>query len=418
MAMNALRRAFDLEKLAELRDSIIAITNKGIREWLSKREPSQIKALEKDLEKPLNLEEEIIKFKLMVKRDAKVKLDSSALQKHPPAQNIMFHRKAVNAIFSPCFDEFKNRVLTCVKPHIKFFTEMTNQQFARVAEDILGLESEYNVGEIDFSKYDKSQDSFIKACERKLYEAFGFEPELLSIWMEGEYRSEATTLDGQLSFTVADQRKSGASNTYIGNSVVTLCIICMYYQVQEFSALFISGDDSLIFCEKPIANYADEICLELGFDTKFLNPSVSYFCSKYLVRCEHKTYFLPDPYKLLVKLGKAEEKYKPADMFEIFTSFKDLTKDFGDERAVELCALLVQAKHLKESSNIYPALCTIHCLRANYSSFIKLYPKVTGWEVFYGKFSALLRRFGHWIRFEKYETPFGEAFFLSENDEE
>jgi hypothetical protein len=68
MAMNALRRAFDLEKLAELRDSIIAITNKGIREWLSKREPSQIKALEKDLEKPLNLEEEIIKFKLMVKR--------------------------------------------------------------------------------------------------------------------------------------------------------------------------------------------------------------------------------------------------------------------------------------------------------------------------------------------------------------
>lgn len=414
MAMNVMRNCLDLEKVAEMRDEIIAITEKGFREWCSKRSPSQLKALEADLQHPLLLEEEIIKFKLMVKRDAKVKLDSSCLQKHPPAQNIMFHRKAINAIYSPCFDEFKNRFLSSLNPNIVFFTEMTNQTFASVVGNMLNNECSYEVGEIDFSKYDKSQDAFIKAYEKTLYTEFGFDPELLSIWMEGEYRSDATTLDGQLSFTVENQRKSGASNTWIGNSIVTLGILAMFYNLEKFKGVFISGDDSLLFSDAPIANHAEEICSELGFETKFLNPSVPYFCSKFLVILSNKTYFVPDPYKLLVKLGAIRDEVEDEDLFEVFTSFRDLTKDLVDERVLVVLALMVNAKYGLESGNTFLALCTIHCLRANFSSFAKIYPRRKGWKVFFGKYKSLFKRVKNFLRYsvEPIYSPFGEAYFL------
>nr|AAF14300.1 p348 [Beet yellows virus] len=412
MAMVMLERSFDLEKVAKVRSDVIAITEKGVRTWMSKREPSQLRALSSDLQKPLNLEEEITTFKLMVKRDAKVKLDSSCLVKHPPAQNIMFHRKAVNAIFSPCFDEFKNRVITCTNSNIVFFTEMTNSTLASIAKEMLGSEHVYNVGEIDFSKFDKSQDAFIKSFERTLYSAFGFDEDLLDVWMQGEYTSNATTLDGQLSFSVDNQRKSGASNTWIGNSIVTLGILSMFYYTNRFKALFVSGDDSLIFSESPIRNSADAMCTELGFETKFLTPSVPYFCSKFFVMTGHDVFFVPDPYKLLVKLGASKDEVDDEFLFEVFTSFRDLTKDLVDERVIELLTHLVHSKYGYESGDTYAALCAIHCIRSNFSSFKKLYPKVKGWVVHYGKLKFVLRKFANCFR-EKFDTAFGEAYFLT-----
>lgn len=396
MAMNCLRRAFDLDEVAALRDSIIAITEFGMAKWYAKRTPSQIKALDRDLERPLSLEDEITKFKLMVKRDAKVKLDSSCLVKHPPAQNIMFHRKAINAIFSPCFDEFKNRVLSTVSPNVKFFTEMTNETFARMAKKMLGTVNLYHVGEVDFSKFDKSQDAFIKAFERRLYTEFGFDAELLDVWMEGEYRSDATTLDGQLSFTVENQRKSGASNTWIGNSLVTLGVLSMYYDVSKFRALFISGDDSLIFSDSKIHDFSTDINADLGFETKFMSPSVPYFCSKFLVFTGNNVFFVPDPYKMLVKLGATHDKYTDDELFEVYTSFRDLTKDFGDERTLEVLSDLVHAKYNFVSGYTLPALCAVHCIRSNFSSFSKLYPEYTGWRIVYSSLKHILRKFvGH-----------------------
>lgn len=412
MAMNCLLRAFDPDKLAEAKAEIIAITEKGLREWREKRSPSQLKSLDTDLDKPLNLDEEISNFKLMVKRDAKVKLDSSCLEKHPAAQNIMFHRKAINAIFSPCFDEFKNRVLSSLLPNIKFFTEMTNEKFSQVVKNMLGTENVYHVGEIDFSKFDKSQDAFIKAYERCLYANFGFDPELLDVWMEGEYISRATTLDGQLSFTVNNQRKSGASNTWIGNSIVTLGILALYYKVDKFAALYVSGDDSLIFSDSPVINHANDICVELGFETKFMTPSISYFCSKFLVFTGNGVFFVPDPYKLLVKLGARREEVDDKDLFEIFTSFRDLTRDFGDQRVVDELAKLVERKYDLRSGYTQLAISTIHCLRSNFSSFVKLYPKRIGWKVAYGSF-VTRNKFLRSRIYSTYTTPFGEAFFLT-----
>ncbi|AAW32893.1 polymerase, partial [Mint virus 1] len=414
MARNLVERCFGDCDFLSFKNSPICLSSGALLKWLAKRDSSQIKSLQSELNRPLDLETSIHYFKLMVKRDAKVKLDSSCLTKHSAAQNIMFHAKAVNALFSPCFDEFKNRFMSCLKKHIVFFTEMDNRLFARVVNGLVGSDdSDLHVGEVDFSKFDKSQDVFIKEFEREIYSLLGFDSELLQLWMEGEYAAKATSLDGKLSFDVKNQRRSGASNTWIGNSVVTLGVLSMYYRVDELSALFVSGDDSLMYSRSPIRNHAEAICIETGFETKFLSPSVPYFCSKFVVHCGHKTYFVPDPFKLMVKLGAVRNELTDKDLFEVFTSFRDLTKDFDDERVLVKLNYLLESKYGKVSAFALPALRSIHCLASNFSSFVKLFDKSCGWVVVPKINSYFKKLISLGAYHEKFVTPFGEQYFIS-----
>ncbi|AYA58347.1 1a/1b [Blackcurrant leafroll-associated virus 1] len=379
MAENFFKRCCHFDRIAEIKNEIIALSDEGFRTWFEKRDAAQLKALYRDMEDPYDIEMEINRFKLMVKSDAKVKLDASSLVKHPPAQNIMFHRKVVNAVYSQCFDEFKNRLIYVLKDNIKLYTEMSLGSFGDMVGSMLGYTCDYNVGEVDFSKFDKSQDKFIKAFERRIYESFGFEAELLDVWMEGEYLGKARTLDGQLGFQVENQRRSGASNTWVGNSLVTLGILSLYYDVEKFDALFVSGDDSLIFSRNPIKNYSDTICLETGFETKFMTPSVPYFCSKFLVFTGNRVVFVPDPYKLLVKLGAPLKDVSVDYLKALYESFKDLTTDFDDQVVIDLLTELVHLKHNFCSVYTNTAICSIHCLRSNFKTFRRLYPEVRGW---------------------------------------
>ncbi|AXN56975.1 1a/1b [Blackcurrant leafroll-associated virus 1] len=381
MAENFFKRCCHFDRIAELKNDIIALSDTGFRTWFEKREAPQLKALYRDMESPYDIESEITRFKLMVKADAKVKLDASSLVKHPPAQNIMFHRKVINAVYSQCFDEFKNRLIYVLKDNIKLYTEMSLETFGNLVGSMLGYSCDYEVGEVDFSKFDKSQDKFIKAFERRIYESFGFEAELLDIWMEGEYLGRARTLDGQLGFTVENQRRSGASNTWVGNSLVTLGILSLYYDVERFEALFVSGDDSLIFSRKPLKNHSEMICLETGFETKFMNPSIPYFCSKFLVFTGNRVVFVPDPYKLLVKLGAPLQDVSVSYLMALFESFKDLTGDYDDQVVIDILTELVHFKHNFSSDYTNMAICSIHCLRANFKTFRKLYPEVKGWMI-------------------------------------
>lgn len=419
MATSVLRSCLQADKLAEVKKETIAFSQSALLKWLRKRDGSQIKGLQAEFGKPLQLDTAIHYFKLMVKRDAKVKLDSTCLTKHPPAQNIMFHAKAVNALFSPLFDEFKNRFMYCLKPHIIFFTEMDNRTFASVARGVLGPHAqELCVGEVDFSKFDKSQDIFIKEFERCVYSQLGFDAELLNLWMQGEYHAKATTMDHQLSFSVECQRRSGAANTWIGNSVVTLGILSMYYRLENMQGVFISGDDSLLFSRQAISNHSEAICLETGFEAKFMSPSVPYFCSKFLVFCEHKYFFVPDPYKIIVKLGQARSEVSDIDLFEIFTSFKDLTKDMHDERVLEYLARLVECKYNLKSRNVLSALHAVHCLSSNFASFKRLFPKQSGWFVA-DRLSKILnfQVNSGIVESQKFLTAYGEKFFLSYSDD-
>ncbi|QNS29673.1 RNA-dependent RNA polymerase, partial [Fig virus B] len=380
LANHVVVRAFDPERYALARREILTLSVNSLAKWLQKRSGEKKLNLVSEMASPRDLENDINRFKLMVKADAKVKLDSSCLSKHPPAQNIMFHEKYINAIYSPIFDEFKNRLLSSLYDNIVFFTEMSNSDLAEIVRRKLGDEDVYHVAEMDISKFDKSQDGYIKAFEEEMYSLFGLDTELLEIWMRGEREATARTIDGRLKFSILNQRRSGASNTWIGNTLVTLGILCMYYDIRKFPLILISGDDSLIYSYEPVKNFATQISNELGFETKFMPNAVPYFCSKFIVQTGNRTVFVPDPYKLLVKLGSNSKYLTPKELFEVFVSFRDLTIEYDDQIVLERLTLLVHRKYNFESGFTLPALCAIHCLRSNFSSFLKLFPSFTGFQ--------------------------------------
>ncbi|QNS29659.1 RNA-dependent RNA polymerase, partial [Fig virus A] len=380
LAACVVERAFDPEACAKAQREVLTLSVNAMAKWLQKRSGEKKMGLIKEFSTPHEMELDINRFKLMVKADAKVKLDASCLSKHPPAQNIMFHDKYINALFSPIFDEFKNRLMSSLADNIVFFTEMSNSDLAEIVRRKIGDEDVYHVAELDISKFDKSQDGYVKAFEEEMYRMFGFDPELLEMWMRGEKFGHAKTLDGSLRFNVINQRRSGASNTWIGNTLVTLSILCMYYDIRKFPLILVSGDDSLIYSYKPIKNYATNVCNEIGFEMKFMQNAVPYFCSKFLVQTGFRTVYVPDPYKLLVKLGGFQKHLTPKELFEVFVSFRDLTVEFDDQIVLERLALLVQKKYEFESGTTLPALCSIHCVRSNFLSFCKLFPHYFGFS--------------------------------------
>ncbi|BAM37090.1 ORF 1a/1b fusion polyprotein [Blueberry virus A] len=379
-----LTRAFNPDKLADLRGEIATLTTVGVKNFLSKRSETQIKDLLSECDKPLDFLDDITLFKLMVKREAKVKLDSSCMSKHSPAQNIIFHNKVVNLIFSPIFDTIKSRILYCLNPNILFYVDMNEEELAEWVYRRIGGEDIYYKAELDFSKFDKSQDFYIKAYERFMYQAFGFDPELLDIWMEGEYHCRAMSRDRDLAFTLSAQRRSGGSNTWIGNTLVTLGLLCMYYDLSKANAVLLSGDDSIIFHSREIPDTSEEIITDTGFETKFIRDAPAYFCSKFIVFCGDYVCFSPDPYKLCVRLGKTLNIRSYYELYERYISFRDVTRDYDDGVFIENLAPLVSRRYKCPLSEVYPALCSIHCARANFKKFREIYPRPSGYTLVRG----------------------------------
>jgi hypothetical protein len=385
MADNLLLTCFDSKKIFEFRNDPISPSYQALDHWLSKRDSKQLSDLARDLEIPFDISDVITSFKYMVKSDAKVKLDSGFLTKIPPAQNIMYHKKLVNAMYSQMFDEMKNRIILSLNKNIVLFTEMTNEALADVVRTNLGCDDVYHKGEVDFSKFDKSQDAFIKSFERRFYEFWGMDYALLDMFMQGEKTGFASSCNNDLFFTVENQRRSGGSNTWLGNTIVTLGILAMYYDLSKIALVLVSGDDSLMFSRSPLGNCAFEIAEEMGFETKFVESITPYFCSKFFIFTGIWVYFIPDPYKLLVKLGKPVDDCSPQLLFSLFQSFRDLTVHFCDENVCQRAAYLVCAKYDTHCPSAYSAICAIHCIRANLQAFCRLYDREIGWTSLYLK---------------------------------
>jgi len=56
-----------------------------------------------------------------------------------------------------------------------------------------------------------------------------------------------------------------------------------------------------------------------------------YFCSKFLISVDNKWKFVPDPLKLISKLGRKDLANR-SHMLEYYTAFKDLTQVYHDAR--------------------------------------------------------------------------------------
>ncbi|QSE37528.1 RNA-dependent RNA polymerase [Citrus virus B] len=376
IANNLLEAVFskfiNLQKFCDIYEERIGVNPHLVSDWLDTRSPEKYKSLLKKIRPENDLVNLMSRFKIMMKAEPKPKLDPSILNKYAVGQNIVYHDQQVNLIMSPIFRYIQDCLVYSLNGNCLLYNKITNSDFSSAVNDrICGSLQDYSFLELDFSKFDKSQHRAFKLYEKKFYEMFNIDDEMLAMWFKGEMDALGSTNDKSIQYDFGVQRRTGASNTWLGNTLVTMGILAYYYK--ETDGLFlVSGDDSLIISTTPSDNFCELINKDTGFECKFIKNALPYFCSKYLISMDNTIIFVPDPFKLFVKFGKTADEVKEI-ISDLFQSFLDLTQDIIDNRVIDLLAMYSSIRYGVTYGTAYMAICCIPTLRANKQQFSRIF---------------------------------------------
>lgn len=131
------------------------------------------------------------------------------------------------------------------------------------------------------------------------------------------------------------QRKSGDPSTYVGNTTFLMAVLSLLVNFAYVVIAAFSGDDSFIMGRNLKYDYNRLCALLFNLASKFITCyKYTYFCSKFIIHLEDKTYFIPDPVKLVTKLGRSDlVNWEHVEDYRV--SFVDLVQCFGDWRLYE-----------------------------------------------------------------------------------
>jgi len=108
-----------------------------------------------------------------------------------------------------------------------------------------------------------------------------------------------------------------------------MMVLTSVYDFGEVEFAMFAGDDSLLFFKnKPEdANLLFQECFNL--DSKIFPFNSLYFCSKFVLLTPSRSYVVPDPVKILAKLGRKDIRdYDHLEEYRV--SLLDLTSDYDD----------------------------------------------------------------------------------------
>lgn len=345
----------------------------SLLDWVQSRQPGNKRALMTELEKKPLLQELLVKYNIMVKSDVKPKLDASVLSEVVSGQNIVYHKKIVNAIFSHVFQLAVERFKDMLKDNVLLYHGMDTKQFASATHNILHRPLiEYYCAELDISKFDKSQNAFTKTFELNFYKRLGVPGDIVDMWASTEFESSVISSSGEFRCDIGSQRRSGSATTWFGNTVISMMLCCLAVDIPELKYMAFSGDDSLLLADDRFHINTTTVQDNYGFQCKPVYDAAPYFCSKYLIQTkEGSLAFVPDPYKLCVKLGSDLEDDEVLRR-EKFISFLDTTCDMNSEATASQLAYYHQRKY-GPNPWVYCAVAAINSVRSNFSQYCRLW---------------------------------------------
>nr|WRT26854.1 RNA-dependent RNA polymerase [Mercurialis latent virus] len=358
------------------------------------------------------------KYLHMIKTTLKpVEEDSLAVERPIPA-TITYHKKGVVMLTSPYFLCAMVRLLYCLKRKFSIPTGKYHQLFHM--DPTLLRESKF-FKEIDFSKFDKSQGQLHHIIQSKVFSMLGLPQHFVDTWSGSHEMSHIYDRDCGVGFSVDYQRRTGDACTYLGNTIVTLCVLSYVYDLSSPKVLFVtaSGDDSLIGSTEELPRGKEELCVSLfNFETKFPHNQ-PFICSKFLldVECEDgslEVLAVPNPLKLLQKLGPKNLQVKVLD--DYYQSLCDLLWVFKDAeicRRVADLASFRRFKGAKECLFLEAALLSLPSLVANRLKFIRRTINLDGSKICIRKneFDSLADCF---IPRNKRESGLDDRFYCSQ----
>nr|UDL13949.1 MAG: RNA dependent RNA polymerase [Xiangshan martelli-like virus 1] len=323
-------------------------TSASIISWLEKQDRSVLMTIQNDI--PFILTS-LADCSLSLKRSPKIRITPDAIDVYDSVQTITYHPKFINAYFCSIVDAAQDRLLKILLPYVKFFTKVTTQEFGSICHDTYKifnklylfsgddslLISKFKFKEMDMSKFDKSQLLFALEFLCKLFCFLGVPSWTAQLYYEMMYFRICRDPLNKVTMFLTPQMESGSAATYFGNTCFCAAVIasCLDLNTFDYTPRF------------------EKFSLMFNLETKEFNFSNPYFCSKFLVITEDKFLFLPDPVKILIKLGR-QDLVNYTHVKEFHTSLLDLVSQYQDESDIEVLSNAVQERYK------FPYNCSFH----------------------------------------------------------
>ncbi|OAF67055.1 hypothetical protein A3Q56_05216, partial [Intoshia linei] len=245
-------------------------------------------------------------YYLSIKRVPKPNLTMTALSTNATLQTIVYHSKDINAIFCSMFKELKQRIILSLEDHVKLYCDMSPKDFANEIRN-MGTDVKYLFSgddsilmnktshiEIDISKYDKFQGIVAPKYDCMILKYYGILQYYINLWYNGHFLSIIYEPLIKLKCLIPFQRKSSDASTFILNITFLMGIISNSTMLNDFKMDLSNGFEINFFSSK------------FNLETKIFKFKYKYFCSKFLLNVGGKYHFVPDPVKILIKLGRKD----------------------------------------------------------------------------------------------------------------
>ncbi|CBJ94500.1 RNA-dependent RNA polymerase [Lilac leaf chlorosis virus] len=290
------------------------------------------------------------KYRHMIKTQLKPVEDTSCLFERPLAATITYHDKGKVMSTSPIFLMMANRLLLCLNDKITIPSGKYHQLFSI---DPFAFEMTKEFKEIDFSKFDKSQQRLHHLIQFHIFTALGAPREFLQMWFGSHEVSHIRDGICGLGFSVDYQRRTGDACTYLGNTIITLSALAYLYDLLDPNITFVvaSGDDSLIGSLKPLDRTNEfQFTTLFNFEAKFPH-NMPFVCSKFLCLVPtldggKKVVAVPNALKLFIKLGVKDMKPEIFDAW--YESWLDLLWYFDNYFIVSTMRDYISHRYLRK----------------------------------------------------------------------
>nr|QED22727.1 RNA-dependent RNA polymerase [Botryosphaeria dothidea tobamo-like virus] len=300
------------DKLRRYQADLVGMEEGAFHEWASQATPEKLARVKKELEEQSKALEEmpVGEYLAMLKSDVKPTLSTKPLTTRTEPQVIVYHEKALSALYSSIMRVLVRRFLSLLLPkfHVNLLKDMKD-----IEGFINGIHPFGATGlkylENDFSKYDKSQGRFVFALEEYVFTQLGMNADLLKRWVGGHVECSMRAVALGLSLHVMYQRKSGDATTAFGNVLLNiLSVIYAYTGTQIIWAVFM-GDDSLV-CASQVGEEvtaAQTLAEVFNLGAKTYVTDDPYFASCHVIVDDfnEKVHLVADPVKRVERWSMA-----------------------------------------------------------------------------------------------------------------
>lgn len=279
--------------------------NNGIyfETWLARRTGTQMAILNGYEMKDYNPST----YNSHLKPELKPSFDNSHNQVKSAGQIVTAHNPVITGTLSGIMGCFTIILKSSLKDNWLINDGYNNKEISGFMTQLLSEHEDFIPQEIDFSKFDKSQEQLILQCNCEILRRLGVPENYVKYWYDCHVTNTLVFHKLGIKVKTMFQRRSGDILTFLLNTITSMFVLSYTHEYESAIGGIFGGDDSFIAL-KPTMKLFDQsrhIAAIFNLSAKLeYFPKAMYFSSKFLIQVQNQWLFLPDPLKVIFKLGR------------------------------------------------------------------------------------------------------------------